>query len=75
MGNGLRFPYLLHTELWGRGIQTRAGKGKTGTNGGHGVMANPHAELNAMTWSELIVAKRASILPRKAAIVMQEPVP
>ena len=39
------------------------------------MLANPHAGLNVMMWSELIVAKHASAPPRKAAIAKKEPVP
>ena len=52
MGNGLRFPYLMQTELRGRSRRTRAGNGKTGPSAAAGQEENPLPESEGVTGSE-----------------------
>ncbi len=75
MGNGLRFPYLPRTELWGRGQRARAGAGRTGASGVSAGEANPPPQGEDAMRTEGVVGKRASWPPRKAAMAPRQPVP
>ena len=46
MDNRLKFLYRDITELWGHGVLTEAGKGKTGASTGGEIQAKPY--LNPM---------------------------
>ncbi|GAB6402566.1 hypothetical protein IMM1_37980 [Pseudocoprococcus immobilis] len=41
MDNRWRFLYCIWSELWGHGVLTEAGKGKTGPSAGGVAQANP----------------------------------
>ena len=66
MGNGLRFPYLMQTELRGRSRRRRAGNGKTGPSAAAGQEENPLREARARRGANLRVAKREETAAEKS---------
>ena len=75
MDNRWRFLYYKVTELWGRRRKARPGNGKPRASEGGAMEGKPYGRPKSVKRTEERVRKRASQLPRKAAIVYLVPVP